>query len=173
MNLKFMAALLALASGGQICKIDEVAFFSDKECTNASDYQQIGNYINFLEEANKMIENGKMCQKFKKSSKYRYQKASFSCLDVETLKFEQFHQNEDPKCEYPFPPSSQTPSFVAKSDQCILFDSINVNRGGKLGPYYIKMTISASSTTSGPDAVASDWLLTKPQNDNELKYPEY
>ena len=69
MKLKFMAALSALACGQQICKIDEVAFFSDEDCTIASDYQQKGNYVKFLKQANEIIQNGKTCQIFYKNVK--------------------------------------------------------------------------------------------------------
>ena len=80
--------------------------------------------------------------------------ARISCLKVDTLKLEQFNlNNEDPDCKYPYAPTSYVPSFVAKSNQCILFD---YKKKGKFGSLYIKLTISASST-SGPDAPASDW----------------
>ena len=61
MKLKLMAVmLLAVTNGGQICKIDKVGFFSDKECTKASSHYK--HTAKFVEEANNIIQNGKMCQ---------------------------------------------------------------------------------------------------------------
>lgn len=47
-------------------------------------------------------------------------KAAFTCLNSEAIKVEVFNGNrEDPDCNYPYPSYSHSPSYVAKSGECV------------------------------------------------------
>jgi hypothetical protein len=79
--------------------------------------EELKNEINVI--ANEIIDQNSKCAVWEKDGKLPT-RTSMTCLTSETIKIEVFNkENEDPKCEYPYPYYSDEPSYIATSGKCV------------------------------------------------------